>query len=366
MLRAFDEKGGVGVYTRNIAINLARSAPQHEFFLYFANRENLSYFDRFSNVTARHVRGPGKVIWDQVAIPFRFMRDKLDVIFHPKFTVPLLCHGRSAMVLHGAGWFIPETRQYWSRTTRAYTRAMMPVYCRSAGSVLSVSDITREVFIDRLGVDPAKITTVYFAPGEQFNERLTIDEIRAVRSKYNLPDDFILTLSGGVKDDRKNFGTILEAFRRIHAAKPSHLVVAGRGCEVFRQRYDIPADQFGADIHFPGWVEQEDLPALYQSASLFLYPSNMEAFPIPITEALASGAPIVTSNKFGLKELAADAALLVDPSSADEIAKAALEVLSNEELSTKLREKAKERAKVFTWDACTQKTLGLLEGLVRR
>ena len=186
---------------------------------------------------------------------------------------------------------------------------MMPIYCRSAGSVLSVSDITREEFIKRLGVDRDKITTVYFAPGEQFNKRLTIDEIQAVRSKYSLPDEFILTLSGGVKDDRKN---------------------------------------------------------LYQSASLFLYPSNMEAFPIPITEALASGAPIVTSNKFGLKELAGDAALLVDPSSADEIANAALEVLSNDELSSKLRQKAQERAKVFTWDACTQKTLGLLEGIAGR
>jgi alpha-1,3-rhamnosyl/mannosyltransferase len=92
----------------------------------------------------------------------------------------------------------------------------------------------------------------------------------------------------------------------------------------------------------------------------------MEAFPIPITEALASGAPIVTSNKFGLRELADDAALLVDPSSADEIAEAALKALSDAELSAKLRHKAQERAKVFTWDACCDKTLGLLEGLSRR
>jgi glycosyltransferase involved in cell wall biosynthesis len=365
MLRAFDEKGGVGVYTRNIALNLVRRAPEHEFFLYFPNDDNLKTFEEFPNVTARHVRGPGKAVWDQISIPIRFFRDDLDVVFHPKFTVPLLCHGRSAMVLHGAGWFIPETRRYWSRATRLYTRVMMPVYCRSAGAVLSVSEITREVFIDTLGVDPAKITTVYFAPGEQFNTRLTAEQIQAIRSKYALPGEFILTLSGGTKDDRKNFGTILEAFRRIHAVRPCSLVVAGRGCEAFRQRYDIPTDGYGADIHFPGWVDQEDLPAFYQSASLFLYPSNMEAFPIPITEALASGAPIVTSNRFGLEELAADAAVLVDPTSPGDIADAALDVLSNENLSTELRRKAGERAKAFDWETCARKTLELLEAVGR-
>ena len=91
----------------------------------------------------------------------------------------------------------------------------------------------------------------------------------------------------------------------------------------------------------------------------------MEAFPIPITEALASGAPIVTSNKFGLRELAGDAAMLVDPANAEDIAAATLAVLSNESLRAELRQKARERAPVFNWETCTRKTLGLLEQLVR-
>lgn len=366
MLRAFQEKSGVGVYTRNITRQLIEKAPQHEYFLYLANDTHFDDFSDHKNVTARAVRMPGKALWDQLAMPFWFRYDQLDVIFHPKFTVPLLCPGRGVMVLHGAGWFIPETKHFWSRTTRLYTRIMMPVYCRLAGAVLSVSNITRDVFIDSLGVSPDKITTVYFAPGPQFKTRCDAEQIESIRKKYALPEQFILTISGGDRDDRKNFGSILEAFRQVHAEQACTLVVAGRGCEAFRCRYGIPDDGYGKDIAFPGWVDQMDLPAFYQMATLFLYPSNMEAHPIPITEALASGVPIVTSNVYGLKELAGDAAVLVDPSNPGDIARAVLGLMGDSKLQQRLRDSALERSKLFDWSHCAQVTLDILERVGNR
>lgn len=361
MLRAFDEKGGVGVYTRNITTQLIAHGPQHEFFLYFISRDHFDEFADQPNVQVRAVAAPGKALWDQIAMPIRFLLDKLDVIFHPKFTVPLLCRGRSVMVLHGAGWFIPETRHFWSRTTRAYARVMMPMYCRSAGAVIAVSEITRDIFIDRLGVRPDKVTALYFAPSPQFKMQYSPGRITEIRQKYDLPDKFILTISGGDRDDRKNFANILESFRLIHAEMPLKLVVAGRGCEQFRERYNIPAHGYGRDILFPGWVEQMDLPAFYQTAALFLYPSNMEAHPIPITEALACGTPIVTSKIYGLKELAGDAALLVDPSRPAEVAGAAIDLLRDEDKRQELRSKALARSELFDWGHCARKTLEILE-----
>jgi len=366
MLRAAAEKGGVGVYTRNIARHLVATARQHDFVLYVRRPEDGSGFAAYPNATVREVHAPGKFLWDQVAIPWRFRGDRLDAIFHPKFTVPLLCAGRSAMVLHGAGWFIPETRQYWSRASRIYARLMMPLYCRTAGAVLSVSNITRDVFIERLGVSADKIETVYFAPGDQFNRRCTPPELTRIREKYSLPEEYILTVSGADRDDRKNFAGILEAYRRIHERRRVSLVVAGRGCDALRQRYRLPDTGYGADILFPGWIEQAELPALYQMAALFLYPSNMEAFPIPITEALASGTPTVTSNVFGLKELAGDAALLVDPRDADAIADASLALLDDIALRETLRSRAAERSKLFDWERCAHRTIAILERIGRR
>jgi glycosyltransferase involved in cell wall biosynthesis len=345
MLRAFEEKGGVGVYTRNITRHLLEKAPQHEFFLYFGRREDLGTFSDVRNATERFVPLGNKAIWDQFKMPRCFRRDHLDVLFHPKFTVPFLCGSRSVMVLHGAGWFIPEVRHFWSRTTRLYARVMMPLYCRRAGAVLSVSEITRQEFCRHLGVPEKKITTVYFAPGPQFAEPVPPEAADAVRKRFGLPTDFILTLTGGDRAERKNFGAILEAFRRVHEKRPCALVVAGRGCE--------------------GWVDQQDLPALYQSSALFLYPSNMEAFPIPITESLACGTPIVTSNAYGLRELAGDAALLVDPSKPAEVAEAALRILEDDELRSELRARARERSKLFDWERCAQETLEVLERVGR-
>lgn len=361
MLRAYEEKGGVGVYARNVTRHLLRIGTAHRFFLYFCNPDSLGVYREFGHAEPRLVPPRGKFIWDQALIPRQFRRDRLDVLFHPKFTVPLLCARRSVMVLHGAGWFIPETRHFWSRGTRLYARLSMPVYCRLAGAVLAVSEITRQVFIDRLRVSPDKITTVYFAPGEQFGSTPPASQTSAVREKYALPDHYILTLSGGDRAERKNFASILDSFRRVHAQVPCALVVAGRGCEDFRTRYGIPDHGWGRDVIFTGWVEQADLPVLYRQALLFLYPSNMEAFPIPVTEALASGTPIVTSNAYGLKELAGDAALLVDPADPGEIAGAVLRLLSEPALRETLQAKAAERSKLFDWDDCAHRTLEILE-----
>ena len=366
MLRAYEEKGGVGVYARNVTRHLLEHGARHEFFLYFCNRASVEAYRDVPNAHARFVPLRGKFAWDQVSMPRMFRRDRLDVLFHPKFTVPLACAGRSVMVLHGAGWFIPGTRHFWPLAERLYARVMMPVYCRLAGAVISVSEITRNVFVETLGVAPDKITTVYFAPGKQFAAPPDAARTAAVKAEHELPERYILTLSGGDRADRKNFGAILESFRRVHDRERCALVVAGRGCEDFRERYAIPDSGWGCDVRFTGWVDQADLPVLYRNAALFLYPSNMEAFPIPITEALAAQTPIVTSNAYGLKELAGDAALLVDPGDPEAIAAAALRILREPGVREALRTKAAARARLFDWDECAHATLAILERVGRR
>ncbi|HYQ73206.1 MAG TPA: hypothetical protein VET88_14915, partial [Gammaproteobacteria bacterium] len=90
MLRALDEKGGIGVYTQNITEELLRLDRRNRYILYYRNAANLGRFAHYDNVTERLVRGGGKALWDQVRIPLACWRDRVDVVFHPKFTVPLL------------------------------------------------------------------------------------------------------------------------------------------------------------------------------------------------------------------------------------------------------------------------------------
>jgi glycosyltransferase involved in cell wall biosynthesis len=138
-------------------------------------------------------------------------------------------------------------------------------------------------------------------------------------------------------------------------------VVGGKDCHLFRDEYAIPLDGYGKDILFPDWIDQADMPAVFSMASLYLYPSNLEAFPIPLTEAMACGTPILTSNINGLKEIAGDAALLIDPTDTESIANGITRILSDLELRERLSCKGLERSALFSWDRCASQTLALLE-----
>jgi glycosyltransferase involved in cell wall biosynthesis len=365
MLRSLDEKGGIGVYTRNLTEELLELDRHNKYFLYYRNTSNLGRFARYDNVRERVVKASNKATWDQIGIPLACWKDKVDVVFHPKFTVPLLAPCKAVMVLHGAGWYLPKTSHFYNPIDVRYIRTMMPLYFKKCSVALSVSQLTTEDFNRVLNLPPGKVKTVYFAPAKHFKRVTDENRLREVKKRYSLPDKFILTLTKRGGGGRKNLGQIFKAYAHYHgqAEAPHKLVVGGKDCHLFRAEYGVHIDGYGKDILFPDWIEQKDLPAVYSLASLYLYPSNLEAFPVPITESMACGTPIVTSNVNGLKEIAGDAALFVDPSDSEEIAGAIREVASDSNLQKELSAKGLARSKNFSWEKCARETLEILEGV---
>jgi glycosyltransferase involved in cell wall biosynthesis len=365
MLRALDERGGIGIYTQNILQELLRIDGRNQYVLFYRNPANLGRFAQYSNVTERLVKAPNKAFWDQVAIPYACWRAKVDVVFHPKFTAPLLAPCKAVMVVHGADWFIPEQAQFYGRLDVQYNRMFMPLYFRKCHTIISVSQLTTDNFNQVLKLPAGKLKTVYMGPGRHFKRVDDESMIHQVQDRYNLPEKFILTLTkcGRGGDRRKNFGRILQAYVRYHGkvSNPHKLVVGGEGCEHLREEYNIPNDGYGGDILFPGWLDQQDLPAIYSIADLYLHPSNLEAFPQPVVEALTCGTPLVTSDVNGLEEIAGDAALLVNPDDTDEIADAIYQVLTDENIRQSLSERGLKRSKIFSWDNCASETLTILE-----
>jgi glycosyltransferase involved in cell wall biosynthesis len=112
-------------------------------------------------------------------------------------------------------------------------------------------------------------------------------------------------------------------------------------------------------VRFAGFVEDDDLPALYRGALLFVYPSLYEGFGLPVLEAMACGTPVITSNRASLPEVAGDAALLVDPTQPKALAAAMASILSDSDLRQALRTKGLARAHTFTWDAVAQQTIAI-------
>jgi glycosyltransferase involved in cell wall biosynthesis len=186
--------------------------------------------------------------------------------------------------------------------------------------------------------------------------------LERVRAKYDLPSKFIFTLSSYDRGERKNIRGILNAYKMHHGKTAHSLVIGGKDCHKFKVDYGMSGNGFWSDIVLPGWIDQADLPAVYSMADAFLYPSNVEAFPIPITEALSCGTPIITSNSNGLLEIVGDAALLVTPGDHEEIARAIGLLLSNPELQGAISEKGLRRATLFSWDKCARQTLDIIRG----
>ncbi len=366
MLRSLDETGGVGVYTRNILDELLALDTEHEWVLFYQTPERMGRGAGNPRVKEVVVPGRHKPVWDQVMIPWAARREELDVLFHPKFTVPLFAPCPTVMTVHGADWFIPEHARFYGRLDVAYIRAFMPQYFRRAAAVLSVSETTATDFNRILDLEPGKITTTLLAPARHFGRVEEEERLRAVRERYSLPERFILTLTKVGGEERKNVDGILEAWRRLHGSVPHHLVIGGKGCEVFRERYRIPLDGWGQRVHFPGWMDQQDLPAVYSLADLYLHPARLETFGIPITEAMVCGTPVVTSHAHALEEIAGDAAVFVDPEDPQAIADAVQSLLTDPRRLIELRERGLQRSARYSWDRCAAQTLEVLERVARK
>jgi glycosyltransferase involved in cell wall biosynthesis len=368
MLRTLDELGGIGMYTRYLIRELLELDKKNHYFLFYRNPENLGRFADRINVKEINIRPYNKILWDQVGVPLACLREKIDIIFHPKFTVPLFSPCKSVMVLHGADWFIPEHAQYYNKWDVRYIKLFMPLYCRKAAFIFSVSQLTTNNFIKILNVPPDKIKTVYFGPAKFFKKIENEKILNKVKQHYHLPDRYIFSLSkyglGG--GNRKNIENIFKAYKILHqqSSSPPKLVIGGKDCDKYRSEYRVPNEGYGADILFTGFIEQKNLPAIYSEAEVYLYPSNVEAFPIPLTEAMACGTPIVTSNVNGLREIAGDAALFVDQHNPTEIADAMMKVLGDFELRKFLSKRGLQRSKTFDWGKCAKETLEIVESLI--
>lgn len=357
MLRAIEERQGIGIYTRNLMDELLALDKKNEYVLYLRQPGLAERFAGRNQVSTRLIKAPNKSAWDQWAIPRAARADGIDLLFHPKFTVPFFTRRKTVMTIHGASWFVrPDL--YPNKLDLAYIRAVMPLYCRKADFIIANSDLTRNDFIRILKVPVEKIRTVRLGTSTAFRLIEDPEQLAGIRAKYNLPEKFILSV---IKyDPRKNFHHLIAAFRLLRKRLPCKLVVAGIGCEKYIEEYDLAGDGTLKDMRIIGWVDQPDLPALYSLATCHFFPSVYEEFGIPTCEAMACGCPPVVSTTGALPEIAGEAGVLVDPFNPPEMADALEKIWSDDSLRAHLSAQSLERAKLFTWARCARETLDVL------
>jgi len=357
MLRAYDRSGGIGIYSRNIIKHMLRLDQNNHYVLMYDNPKHLGTHGDLANVDELYVPAANPLIWDQWYSPRLVKRWGMNIVFHTKFTVPLFTAAKKVMALHGATWFVhPEIYRGFDLF---YVRRAMQMYCRKADYLISNSDLTTRDYINTLRVSPDKIKTVYFAPGEGFQVIQDKHYLARMKRKYQLPERFILTVTS--YHPGKNFATLLKAVARCRKSENIHLVVAGKDCDKYGKDFDLHKRELDGAVHFLGWVEQSDLPALYNLADVYVFPSVYETFGIPILEAMACGCPVVASNTGAMPELAGDAALLVDPFDDEAIANDVLKIVTDNETAQRYSDAGLDRASHFSWTKTASQTLQILE-----
>jgi glycosyltransferase involved in cell wall biosynthesis len=212
-----------------------------------------------------------------------------------------------------------------------------------------------------LDVPPERIVTVYTGVDDIFRTVPADDALEMVRRRFKLPAQFLLYV--GAIYPPKNFTRLIRAYARIGPKLDMPLVIAGGENRFLSKAELLEPARLGIErwIRWLGWVENSDVALLYRLAQALLLPSLFESFGIPIVEAMASGCPVVTANCYGSKEIAGDAAELVDPLSVESITAGIERVLLRPELRSTLIQRGRERASSFTWDRCAGQTLRALE-----
>ena len=357
--------GGTEIYLRNLLQALAQIDSRNQYFV-FVNREtgddlcpaSPNFTLVRSSVSAR--LRPARLVWEQTVLPLQTVRLRLDVLFSPGFSSPLVCRGRKVTVIHD----LQHKRQpeNFGFLERKAWDAMVWSSVRFSDALVAVSETSRQDVIDVYSADPARIQVVHHGVEPAF---FGIAEARehdpTLLSQTGLPDcRYLLAVS--TIHPHKNWLRLLEAYGAlVRDGRDEHLVVAGLAGKASGDvavRLNDP--QLASRVHLLGWQPRSVLVALFQGAEALVFPSTFEGFGMPVLEAMAAGVPVACSDIPPLREVAGNAALFFDPYSPERIAEGVRRVLDDSDLRASMIARGKERAARSTWRRAAERTLAVL------
>jgi glycosyltransferase involved in cell wall biosynthesis len=247
--------------------------------------------------------------------------------------------------------------EWFTRGRALYYRAAVRRTAARAAHIIADSQATADDVLALLKVPQERITVVPLGVSAAFHPAPAEAIVRA-RVQYQLPPRYFLY--AGTIEPRKNLERLIAAFDHVAHTFDLDLVIAGRGGWHTRPvEAAAAAARHRARIHFPGYIAEEDLPAVLSAAHAFLWPSLFEGFGLPVLEAMACGTPVLTASVSSLPEVAGDAALLVNPRDMIALAEAIKTLAADAALRRDLAERGFRRAAQFTWAACAEKTISV-------
>lgn len=358
---------GVSRYVSNLIRNLALIDRQNRYLLFF-DLEGFAAVGQ-DNFRQRVIRispclGKGSlrqkiesVLWVNFLLPYALLKEKVEVLHSPNSVSPLLTRPGCKTVITVNDMLPFVFPQLHPGTYSNFIRMSLPPAMAKADKIITYSQAVKKDIQNICHIPEEKIEVIYLGLEPRHKIITDLDRIEAVKCKYGLPDRFVLFI--GTLEPRKNVTRLIIAFSKSKEIRATHkLVLAGQEGWLSESIFETVRNSgLAGDVIFTGYIQEDDLPSLYNAADLFVFPTLYEGFGLPLLEAMACGIPIVASNTSSIPEIVGDAALLVDPYSVEDIARGMERALLDSNLRAMLVQKGLERVKQFSWQTTSEKTL---------
>ncbi len=349
---------GVGYYTEHLLEKLAEHAETDDLTV-ISNRRVDS-----TRPLPRHVRThvsgswAPRFIWMQSYAPRVLRSIRADVVHFTNGMLPLASSAATVVTIHDMSLTIYPRFHPLRRIV--LNRPLVDVAARRADAVITVSEAAKRDIVRLYGIDPDRVHVVHEAAAPAFRKVHDAVRLRRVREQYGLAERFVLYV--GTIEPRKNLPTLIEAFaRRRVAGDLVHQLVCAGPYGWLSEDIEQQIDRLGIRdaVRFTGYVPFDDLPALYNLAEMFVFPSVYEGFGLPVIEAMACGTPVVTGPVAALAEVAGGAGERVDPLDVESLGDAMVRLAGNRERREAMSRAGIERARGFSWQRAALDTLNV-------
>lgn len=359
------KKHGMDIVAIELIRNLQKIDLKNDYVIFVKPGLDDSCIKETKNFKIVQLAGGLYPIWEQFILPKAVQKEKCDILHCTSNTAPLNIKTTLVITLHDIIYmeglhFLKKGATLYQKFGNLYRRVIVPKVVKKADKIITVSKFEKKRIADFFKLDNHKLHAVYNGVGKHFVKINEPDKLAAIKNKYKLPDEYILFL--GNTDPKKNTYGLLKAYDLYlkKSTKKLPLVISDFNKEVLKKYLSaINSEHIMDHIILSGYIDNYDLPAIYNQAFLFLYPSLRESFGIPILEAMACGTPVITSNTSSMPEISNGAAIIIDPYRFEDITQAMIHFENHPELRNEIIEKAFKQARKFSWEAMAQDVLKL-------
>ena len=346
----------------------------------------------YNNFRVKVLNWPFNFFWTLGRLSLEMLTHQPDVLFVPAHSLPIFSPKKTITTIHDVAFeknrFLyriddigPECRalrkiicffvkvftlgKYGANSTD-YLRWSTRFALKHAKKIITVSNFSKSEMLKMYDVKKEKIKVIYNGYNESLYKKINNqNEINKISDKYGIERPYLLYV--GRLEKKKNTPLLINAFAILKEDNKNikqKLVLIGDASFGYDEvKYLIEQFDLDSEVIMPGWVEEEDMPYIYNAATAFIFPSKHEGFGIPIIQAMACGVPVIASNIPVLKEIAEEAAMFFNPNDENDMAKVMTEIVNNKKLREKLIIKGGKKVKEFSWEKCAQATLKEINSL---